>query len=183
MGEKVVRQKAKDSPFSWAIVRPSGIWGPWFDTSYKEFFLTIVKGLYVHIGKQRAVQMLGFVGNTVHQLHRLAIAPSEKVHGKVFYLGDLPPLNLRDWANLIQQTLGARRIRTVPVWVLKAVAILGDLSKLLGWKNPPLTSSRLKNMRTDLIYDIDPLVAEEFPYTLEEGTQITVDWLHEHEHK
>ena len=180
MGEKVVRQKAKESSCSWVIVRPIGIWGPWFDTPYKEFFLTIAKGLYVHIGKRGAALTLGFVGNTVHQLHRLATAPSEKVHGKVFYLGDLPSLNLRDWANLIQQTVGARKIPTVPVWALKIVAKAGDLAKFLGWKNPLLTSFRLKNMRTDMIYVIDPLVAEELPYTLEEGVQITVDWLREH---
>lgn len=180
MGEKVVRQKAKESSCSWVIVRPIGIWGPWFDKSYKRFFLTIAKGLYVHPGKRGAAQTLGFVENTVHQLHRLATAPSEKVHGKVFYLGDRPSLNLRDWANLIQQTVGARKIPTVPVWALKIVAKAGDSAKLLGWKNPLLTSFRLKNMRSDFIYDVDPLVAEELPYTLEEGVQITVDWLREH---
>jgi nucleoside-diphosphate-sugar epimerase len=179
-GEKVVRQKAKESSCSWVIVRPIGIWGPWCDKPYKGFFLTIAKGLYVHIGKRGAVQTLGFVGNTVHQLHRLATAQSEKVHGKVFYLGDLPSLNLRDWANLIQQTVGVRKIPTVPVWELKIVAKAGDTAKFLGWKNPLLTSFRLKNMRTDIVYDIDPLVAEELPYTLEEGVQITVDWLREH---
>jgi nucleoside-diphosphate-sugar epimerase len=180
MGEKVVRQKAKESSCSWVIVRPIGIWGPWFDTPYKEFFLTISKGLYVHPGKRGTALTLGFVGNTAHQLHRLATAQSEKVHGKVFYLGDLPSLNLRDWANLIQQTSGARKILTVPVWSLKMVAKAGDIAKFLGWKNPLLTSFRLKNMRTDIVYAIDPLVAEELPYTLEEGVQITVDWLCEH---
>jgi len=181
MGEKVVRQKAKELSCSWVIVRPIGIWGPWFDTPYKEFFLTISKGFYVHPGKRGAVQILGFVGNTIHQLHKLATAPSEKVYGKVFYLGDQSPLNLRDWANLIQQAFGARKIPTVPVWALKIVAKAGDIAKFLGWKNPLLTSSRLKNMLIGFIYDIDPLVAEEFPYTLEKGVQITVDWLREHE--
>jgi len=142
MGEKIVRQKAKELPCSWVIVRPIGIWGPWFDTPYKEFFLTIAKGLYVHPGKRGAVQTLGFVGNTVYQLHKLAIAPDEEVHGKVFYLGDLPSLNLRDWANLIQQAFDARKIPTVPLWTLKIAAKGGDLAKFLGWKNPPLTSSR-----------------------------------------
>jgi len=175
-----VRQKTKELSCSWVIVRPIGIWGPWFDTPYKEFFLTIAKGLYVHPGKRGAALTLGFVENTVHQLHRLATAQSEKVHGKVFYLGDWPSLNLRDWANLISQTVGARKIPTVPVWALKMVAKAGDLAKFLGWKNPLLTSSRLKNMLTDLIYVIGPLVAAELPYTLEGGVQITVDWLREH---
>lgn len=177
LGEKTVR-RAKNMPCSWVIVRPVGIWGPWFGTAYREFFLTIARGLYVHPGQRSANQALGFVGNTVYQLHRLATVPSEKVNGKTFYLADCPPISLWNWANLIQQTLGARRIRTVPVWVLKTVAILGDLAKLLGWKHPLLTSSRLNNMLTDLRYDIDPIIGEGLPYTLEEGVRITGDWLY-----
>ncbi|RLI99231.1 MAG: NAD(P)-dependent oxidoreductase [Candidatus Aenigmatarchaeota archaeon] len=178
-GEKIVRQKTKGASYSWVIVRPIGIWGPWFDTPYKEFFLAILKGFYVHIGKQGATLNLGFVGNTVNQLYRLATAPSKKVNGKVFYLGDTPPLNLRNWANLISQTVRTRKIWTLPVWVLKIAGRVGDLTKKLGWKNPLLTSFRLRNMLTDFIYTIDPIVAEKPKYTLKEGVQITVDWLRE----
>lgn len=183
LGEKIVRQKAKGLACSWVIVRPTGIWGPWFDTAYYDFFLTIRKGLYVHPGKRGAVMTQGFVGNAILQYHRLATAPSEKIHGKVFYLADLPPLNLRHWANLIQQAFGARKIATVPIWMLKIIAKIGDLTKGLGWKNPMLTSSRLKNMQTDMICDIVPLVTDDLPYSLEEGVRMTVDWLREHEYK
>lgn len=177
MGEKIVRQKGEDLPCSWVIVRPIGIWGPWFDRPYKGFFLAIAKGFYFHPGKKVVNQTLGFVGNTVDQLHRLATAPSDKVHRKVFYLGDLPPLNLRDWANLIQQNSKARMILTMPIWALKIAAKAGDIAKFIGLKNPMLTSYRLKNMQTELIYDIDLLLSEGIPYTLEEGVRITVDWL------
>ncbi len=181
MGERVIRNSVKELSCSWAIARPIGIWGPWFESPYKEFFLAIAKGLYVHPGKRGAIQMLGFVGNTVQQFHRLATAPSEEVHSKVFYLGDLPPLSLRDWADLIQQAFEAKKIFTVPLWMLEIVAKGGDLSKFLGWENPLLTSSRLKNMLIDLSYDIDPLIGETLPYTLEQGVRITVDWLYEHD--
>ena len=37
-------------------------------------------------------------------------------------------------------------------------------------------------MLTDMMYNIDPFVTEELPYTLEEGVRITVDWLRDYEY-
>ncbi len=71
----------------------------------------------------------------------------------------------------------AKKIREVPIWVLRIVAMLGDLAKLAGWRHPPLSSFRLNNMLTDATYDLDPIIVGELPYTLEEAVQITVDWL------
>ena len=178
LGEEVVRG-TKDLPCSWVIVRPVGIWGPWFGTPYREFFRAIAKGLYVHPRKRGANQALGFAGNTVHQYHILATASSGDVNGTTFYLADPSPLNLRTWSNMIQVAIGARRIFTMPTGILKVVALLGDLTKLLGWKSPPLTSFRLKNMQTDLNYPVAPIIAEGLPFTLEEGVQETVNWLYQ----
>ncbi|TRZ95314.1 MAG: SDR family oxidoreductase [Dehalococcoidia bacterium] len=175
--EKIVRG-AEDIPYSWVIVRPTSIWGPWFGPPYKTLFRLIAKGIYVHPCSICINQSLGFVGNTVYQLHKLMEAPDEKVHHETFYLADYPPMNIRTWTNLIQKTLKAKRIREVPIWVLRILAILGDLAKLAGWKNPPLSSFRLNNLLTNSIYDLDPIVVGELPYTLEEAVQITVDWLY-----
>ena len=100
LAEKIVRE-AEDIPCPWVLVRPTFIWGPWFGPPYREFFLTIAKGLYVHPGNICINQSLGFVGNTVYQLHKLMEAPVEKVHRKTFYLADYPPANMRLWADLI----------------------------------------------------------------------------------
>lgn len=179
-GEQIVRREFRENDSPWTIVRPIGIWGPWFELSYKKLFLMIASGLYFHTGNRGAIMHLGYVGNTVYQYHNIATALSEKVNGKMFYLGDSSPINLRDWANLIQKTFGARKIPTLPLWLLEAFARTGDGLKILGWKDPPLTSSRLQNMLVDFKYDLDPLVSEGLPYTLEEGVKITVDYLKQH---
>jgi nucleoside-diphosphate-sugar epimerase len=180
LGEKVVRE-ASELPYSWTIVRPIGIWGPWFDTPYKNLFEAIQKGLYVHPGNNNVNQSLGFVGNTVCQLDRLLKASRDKVHGKTFYLADYPPTNMRAWVDLIQRAFGAPRIREVPVWALKMVARAGDVMKLVGWDVPPLSSSRLKNMLTSFMVDLDPIVTDNPPYELEEAVRVTVNWMLERE--
>jgi nucleoside-diphosphate-sugar epimerase len=178
LGEKLLRE-AEDLPYPWVIVRPTGIWGPWFDVPYKSLFKLIQKGLYVHPGDNNVNQSLGFVGNTVHQLDKLMQAPSHKVHGKTFYLADCPPINMRAWTDLIQKAFGARKIHGMPIWTLKVVAAIGDAMKLVGWAVPPLSSSRLKNMLTSFVFDLDPLITENLPYELEEAVQVTVNWMNE----
>ena len=179
LGEKVL-QEAQGLPYSWIIVRPTGIWGPWFDVPYRNLFQVIAKGLYVHPDRVEVRQSLGFVGNTSCQLDRLSQAPADAVHGRTFYLADEPPLNMQAWTDLIQEAFGSRGIREVPVWMLKAVAKAGDALKVLGWDVPPLSTSRLNNMLSSLVFALDPIIAHNLPYTLEEGVRITVEWMRQH---
>jgi nucleoside-diphosphate-sugar epimerase len=176
LGETTIRQGG-ELPFSWVIVRPLGIWGPWFDVPYETLFRFIQRGLYVHPRGVNVYQSLGFVGNTVYQLDKLMQAPSHQVHGKTFYLADYPPINMRAWTDLVQKAFGARRIHGMPIWTLKVVAAIGDAMKLVGWDVPPLSNSRLKNMLASFVFDLDPIITENLPYELEEAVQITVDWL------
>jgi len=178
LGEKVVRE-ASELPYCWTIVRPIGIWGPWFETPYKNLFQTIQKGFYVHPGGSNVNQSLGFVGNTVCQLDRLLKAPRDEVHGKTFYLADYPATIMRAWVNLIQEAFQAPRIHEVPVWVLKAPARVGDIMKFMGWNTPPLSTSRLRNMLSSFVFDLDPIITHDLPYGLEEAVQVTVNWMRE----
>jgi len=176
LGETIIRQGG-ELPFSWAIVRPTGIWGPWFGVPYNTLFKVIQRGLYIHPTGTNIYQSLGFVGNTVHQLGKLMQAPSHKIHGKTFYLADCPPINMRAWTDLVQKAFGARRIHGMPIWTLKVVAAIGDAMKLVGWDVPPLSNSRLKNMLASFVFDLDPIITENLPYELEEAVQITVNWM------
>jgi len=182
LGEKLVRASAARIGCPWSIVRPTSIWGPWFDVPYKTFFLSVAKGQYVQPGRQSILKSFGFVGNTVHQLQGLIDAQPEAVSGHTFYLGDYPPLDLASMANAIQKSLGASPLRTVRPGVLRCAARAGDLLKALGWRNPPLTSFRLDNLLTPMVYDLESLrsVIGDLPYTMEQGVKITVDWLKAH---
>lgn len=178
IGEGMVRQ-ATCLPCSSVLVRPTSIWGPWFDVPYKSFFLTINKGYYVHPGRDQINKATGFVGNATHQLLGLLTAPLNRVQGKTFYLQDYQSIAVRKWANAIQRELGAPSIRELPIVLLKGAAIAGDTLKKLGWQNPPLTTFRLRNMLTSSQFDMEELkeVVGTLPYSMEEGVNITVNWL------
>ena len=179
--ESIVREAGEFGP-AWTLVRPTSIWGPWFDVPYKNFFEIIQKGFYVHPGGIQTYKGWGFVLNTVYQVDKLIHAPAEAVHQKMLYLADHPPLLLHEFADLVQKAMNARPIPSVPYGLLKAVGRGGDLLQAFGWKNPPLTSFRLGNIVTDEIQDLTPLqqIVGELPYTPAEGVRITVEWMNNH---
>jgi nucleoside-diphosphate-sugar epimerase len=119
------------------------------------------------------------VENTVYQLQRLAARPPSDVHGRTFVVADYPPVRVSAWAELIREALGARPIRSVPVPLLKAVALAGDVIERLGMGHAPLTSFRLNNLVSDMVYETSPLEAlvGRLPHTLTQGVERTVEWL------
>jgi nucleoside-diphosphate-sugar epimerase len=179
VGELLVRQAGLDCP--WTIVRPTSIWGPWFDVPYKTFFLTVARGHYVNVRGRTVSKSFGYVGNFVHEVDRLLVASPDQVDRRTLYLADYPPINVGEMAAEIQSRLGAPRLRSVPRGLLEPVAKAGDVLKLAGWRNPPLTSFRLDNLVTEMVFDLGPIreIAGDLPYTVVQGIELTIDWLRE----
>lgn len=177
-GEQIVRKLAKDD-LNWAIVRPTSIWGPWFQTPYRDFFDAVARGRYAHPANRRILKSFGFVGNTAFQLDRLMFGDFDRARYQTIYLADYPPLEVHDWANRMASFMGRGKIRSVPVPVLKAAAALGDIASIAGVKSPPLTSFRLNNLLTNMVHDTNLVetIVGDLPFTLSEGTEITVSWL------
>lgn len=179
IGEKIVRE-AKGLDDNWVIVRPTSLWGPWFDTPYKNFFDSIKSKVYVHPRGKAIYKKFGYVGNCVHILDTLVFNTS--LNTKTLYLSDFEMLEVKQWADLISQKFHNKQVKTVPYFVLKFLAISGDILKTLGIKSPPITSFRLDNLMTNMDYEtsnVEHLVGK-LPYSLSEGTTITYNWYKTH---
>ncbi|OGC11352.1 hypothetical protein A3K48_02410 [candidate division WOR-1 bacterium RIFOXYA12_FULL_52_29] len=178
IGEKIVREQ-KDLNFSWTIIRPISIWGPWGEEPYINLFRSIKQGWYFHIGGGHYRRSLGYVENAVFSIYKLLRAPLEKVSGKTFYIADYEPADLYDMANEIGAQLKARRIFHLPLMPIKVLAAIGDFLRGRGWENVPLQSFRLKNILTEYVFDMSPLkeVVGPQPFTLKEGIARTIKWL------
>lgn len=176
-GEQIIRHG--QAAFPWVIVRPTSIWGPWFYIPYRTFFMTIAANRYVHIVGNPIQKSFGYVGNTVHQLATIAESSHGTLDGTTLYLADYPPLDVVDFANRIQREIGSRPIHRAPRAVVRPAALFGDVLQRLGWNEPPLTSFRLANLLTEMVYDTEPLrgLIPKLPYSLDEGIQHTVAWL------
>lgn len=176
-GERRVRQEA-GSAFPWVILRPTSIWGPWFDTPYRDFFEAVARGLYVHPRGHRIRRSYGFVLNVVHQIDRLvAMRPTDMI-GRTVYLADHTPIELKEWADEIQQELKAGPVREVPLFILRGAALVGDMLKCMNIRFP-INSFRLNNLLTEAIMDTAPMqgVAGELPHDMRSAVAITCRWM------
>lgn len=164
----------------WAILRPTSIWGPWFDT-YKDFFKMIMAGRYLSFGKKLCTKTYGFVGNVVYQIDCLLKADTskEKFEDRIFYLGDKPDYDISEWGQEIADICG-KKIHHIPFFVIKIAAYVGDFIKLFGIM-PPMSSFRLRNMMTNNIMDVTPTFkyAPNPPFTRKQASEITVKWIKE----
>jgi nucleoside-diphosphate-sugar epimerase len=176
-GERIVRESAGQR-LPWVIVRPTSIWGPWFRAPYRDFFDMVRRGLYFHPRRSRVMRSYGYVGNAVHLLTRLADLAGGALLGRTTYLADFMPLDILSWAEAIARQFGTAPVRQMPIAVFRLAARAGDVLEKLG-ANPPMTTFRLQNMLTEMVYDLTLLraVSAELPYTVEEGVRLTCEWM------
>jgi GlcNAc-P-P-Und epimerase len=174
IGEQLVR--AHRQAASWVIVRPTSVWGAWGGAPYRDFFLSVAGGRYVHPGRERILKHYSYVGNLAYQIDRLMTAPEEHVHGRTFYLADFEPIEVLDFATRIRSALGLPPPRSAPVPLLRALALSMDAAQAAGVAHPPLTRSRLSNLRTEMLFDLRDLeaVVGPLPFTLDDGIRATI---------
>jgi GlcNAc-P-P-Und epimerase len=176
-GEKIVRRSSIRAP--WVIIRPTSIWGPWFDVPYKGFFQAVRRGLYIHPRSEKIFKSYGYVGNVVHQILAFLNAEISAVQSRVFYTADYAPTEVHDMAERIRRHFNAPPIRQSPLPLLQGLARAGDLLGRLGVRNPPLTSFRLGNLRFQMVYDLSETakITGPLPFDLEKGVERTVEWM------
>lgn len=179
IGEKIVNQKANHD---FVIVRPTSIWGPYFEIPYRTFFDTVRKNLFFIPKNHNPKKSFGFVKNTIFQLEKILFEPKENLEQN-YYLTDYPSLELKDWADMVSMEFNKKETLELPMFPLKIVAKTGDLLQKLGWRNPPLTTFRLNNLITHMVYNTTSLenLCGKLPYTLKEGVVVTTNWVKEND--
>ncbi|HEX9998262.1 MAG TPA: NAD(P)-dependent oxidoreductase [Abditibacterium sp.] len=179
--EEIIKER-DGAGVPWTIVRPTSIWGPWFNVPYRTFFSTIEQGRYFHPRNHQILKSFGFVENVTYELLRLAAVEEAKVNKKVFFLADYEPLNVLEWAHEVQQELKAPPIKQLPYPVLKAGALVGDVLGMGGVNKFPLNSFRLNNLVCNMVYDLSNLqsVIGPLPYSRQEGVKRTCEWIRKH---
>lgn len=165
----------------WCIIRPTSIWGPWFDVPYRNFFDMIRKRMYFHIGHVKCHKTYGYIGNSVYQIEQLLFSGTFDEGNKVFYIGDEPAYEINEWADEIAGELGFK-LPIMPVWIVKGLAKFGDFLSVFHI-HFPMQSFRYKNMTNDGMNDMSNTYkkAPDMPYTRLEGVKITLAWMKEHE--
>lgn len=178
LGERLVRSADPDGR-RLVLVRPTSIWGPWFATPYRDFFAAVRRGLYVHPAGAATRRSYGFVRNTAAQVLALTDAPPERLAAIPYYLADPEPVDILAWANEIAAASGRGPVKVAPLALIRAAAAAGDAAQRLGWRSPPMTGFRLRNMLMSAVYDTGPIAAlcPAPPVPRRVGVAETVAWM------
>lgn len=172
--EQITRNAGLQCP--WTIIRPTTIWGP-YSLRYRDVMFKVMrKGLYFHPGRGKVVRSYGYVGNVAWQIQQMLAAPADKIQGQVFYVGDRP-IDLKIWVEAISKELLGKPVRYIPTWLIKTIAMGGDVLKFIGIPFP-ITSGRFRSMTSDYITDMDKTMNAfgEAPYSMEQGVKQIVNW-------
>lgn len=163
----------------WAILRPTSIWGAWFDEPYRKFFDMVKRRLYFHIGHTSCTKTYGYIENTTYQIEQIMLNETMDERNKVFYLGDTPPVYIEEWANQIADELGHSRPFRIPLWLIWPVAKVGDVLKNKMHIFFPLTTFRIRNMSTDNVIDLSNTyaIAPNPPVNRTDGIRKTLKWM------
>ena len=135
--------------------------------------------MYFHPKGRTIHRTYGFVLNAVYQLSVFAEHDAADISYKTYYLADYKPLNLLAWSSMIQTKFASGKVRELPLCVLQLGALVGETMKIFGYTNPPLSKSRLKNLLTDAVYDLNETqkVCGELPFETSDGVELTVKWM------
>lgn len=174
MNELAVRAAGLEC--AWTIIRPTTIWGP-YNLRYRDIMFRVMKkGLYFHPSNKKVVRSYGYVGNVVWQIERMLTLPVELVSGKVFYVGD-QPIDLRIWVETVSKRLTGKPVRYIPTWLVRGIALGGDILKVLHIPFP-ITTGRYRSMTSDYVTPMDRTISAlgEAPFSLEQGVDAIVRW-------
>ena len=161
----------------WSILRPTNIWGAWHPRYPGQFWRVLQKGMYFHPGKEEVIRSYGYIGTLVAQIMSLLVLPKEDVSKRVFYGGD-EPMPLLNWVNGFSVALTGHPVKIVPRFVVRAIALVGDVAFKIGIPCP-LTSSRYRSMITDNPVQMSDSikVLQTEPLDLDQAISDTVRWL------
>ncbi|MFT6330202.1 MAG: nucleoside-diphosphate-sugar epimerase [Bermanella sp.] len=151
-GEKIVRSELHRS--NYIIVRPTSIWGEWFDVPYRNFFDAVSRGLFFKPGRLRVYKSFGYVGNVVKQMELLC-GQFTKFQGQTIYTADRNNIELSCFSEQIAECFNVRTPYSIPLPIYKVIAGTGSLIESILKVKMPITRFRLNNMITNMIYDLD----------------------------
>ncbi len=172
--ERVVKASCGEANIPFTIIRPTSVYGPWGGAPYKEFFETIRKGRYLHVGRAGNLVSLTYVKNLVDLT--ILTSLSVQAENEVYFGNDFHPYTMREFVEVAADYYGVR-IRTVPSAVMTLIAYVGGALRLLGIK-VPIYPFRLKNIKANYCYDVHKSIRLGYDpqYGLVDGVRETLDW-------
>lgn len=160
------------------ILRPTGVYGP-RERDYFQMAVSIKKHIDFAVGYKKQTITFIYVKDLVKAVY---LAIEKDVTDRCYFVSEARGYSSRSFSDYIQASLGVKNVLhiTASLWVLKAVSTLSELIARLTGKATTLNRDKYNIMRQrNWLCDTTPIEKElQFTtdYTLERGTQETIQW-------
>lgn len=176
--EQCVREwAAADASRAALILRPSVVYGPGNTANLFALVDAIARGRFFLAGRNDNIKSLVAVRNVVAAVEHLAARMQPGV--ELFYLVDRESFSVRDIAGMVARALGRNGgIWSLPVPLLRAGAVAGDMVERMTGMKFPLTSRRLAALLEVTHFTSAKLIGTGFvhPLATEAGLAEMVAW-------
>jgi UDP-N-acetyl-D-mannosaminuronic acid transferase (WecB/TagA/CpsF family) len=145
---------------------------------YNLFFQLVSSGLYLHPSGYKIKKSFGYIKNLLFQLSSLIHNFPITIKGQTIYLADYEPIDVYEWGNYIRRTQKRKSLKKAPLFILKLASRFGNFLQYVCKIRAPLSSFRLNNLLTEMIYNTTPIqrFVPQLPKTWQEGVSETVDF-------
>jgi nucleoside-diphosphate-sugar epimerase len=137
----------------WTILRASVIYGPGDRGNFRRLVTAVRRGWVPLLGGGKVKKDTLYVRNLV----AVIVAIGENIgvfDNKTYNVTDGTPVSMRDLVNQIATTLDMRaRIVSIPTWIVRPIALMGDLVGNLVRKEMPISTRRVRVMTEDSVVD------------------------------
>jgi nucleoside-diphosphate-sugar epimerase len=173
--------RAAELPFTWTLIRPTNVWGPWHARYEREFWRVARRGWYFHPGGLPVRRAYAYVGNVLDQIEQIFSLPESAVNGKTLYVGDETD-DIWNWASGFCQALHGSVPPRIPRPLLRLMGRAGDTISFLTRRRFYIDSTRVESMTTDYPIDMSETFGILGPgsFPLQDGIRLTAQWLKEH---
>jgi nucleoside-diphosphate-sugar epimerase len=174
-GEELVRETLHRAGQSWAILRPTLVYGPGNPGNMARLLRLVRTGLPLPLGALQNRRSFVFVGNLVDALIHCLDHPG--AHEQVLAINDGEILSTPQLIRRIGHATGVKvRLFPVPMGLLRALARLGDLTRSLFGRSFGLDSYSLERLAGSHAVETGPTFAKVHwkpPFSMDEGLQMT----------
>lgn len=176
--EQAVFELAEQHGIHASVIRLPMVYGPGAKGNVLRLLAAASRGKRLPFGAIDNRRSMVYVGNVVDAA--LAVMDSPNSAGQVYLVCDERPYSTREFYSAICQAMGkGPLLRSVPLWLLKALGRCGDLAGLILRRQMPVDSGVVRRIAGDLCFSAEKITRQVGfvpKVSLGEGAQETARW-------
>jgi len=178
--EKAVWAAHQEAKLSVVVIRPANVYGPYSNPWTVRPVKLINSGEMILINRGTGVCNYVYIDNLLDAT--LVAAKRDESLGEAYLISDGKAVSWKEFFGYYAQMAGKPKMRSVPEWLGKTIALGIEVSAKLRGKQPKITREAVGFLTREARFSIEKARRElgyQPRFSLEEGMKLTEKWLRE----